>query len=327
MTGTVLVIGGTGFLGRATVQALAERGHDVTSMSRSGTAEIGRGISGDVRVEGLALSGGTARELRRSVTHIIGCFGSVDWRAGPRDVQAVHVAGTANVLDFAASCERLERLVHVSSVLALGQAKRVIRNADLDVGQRFRNWYEYGKFHAELRVRTERRVPWRIVRLGPVLGVVGGDAPSLSFGILSALPYLLQGGPVPLARRGDFDCFPCDAMTAGAVLALAAQDRDRGPAWTYFDERRPTLLQAFGALCRPWNTVPRIVDLPFLAAPLRVVAPRMGVPRELLAYTEPWVRFDDSILSELPRDLPPTPDGYLVATGDALRRTSDLAFV
>lgn len=43
-----LVLGGNGYIGSAVVRAIADRGIDVVSLSRSGTAFAGDAVRGDV---------------------------------------------------------------------------------------------------------------------------------------------------------------------------------------------------------------------------------------------------------------------------------------
>src|SRR3712207_3270176 len=110
-----LVVGGAGFVGSAVGRAFDGRGIDVGSLSRSGHAFAGEGVRGDVRARDLGLDPADARALRDSVTHVVSCFGSVDWGAGPRLAVELHAHGTREVMRFAESCPALERFVHLSS--------------------------------------------------------------------------------------------------------------------------------------------------------------------------------------------------------------------
>ncbi len=358
---TALVVGGSGFLGKAVVRALAERGVQPLALSRAGTpvagvgtpvaragtpvadagtsvagagtpvagvgtSVAGTGIRGDATLPDLGLTPETARRLRIEVTHIVSCFGSVDWDAGPRQALDLHCAGTKRILDFAASCPRIERVVHVSSVLALGRAQGTIGNRELVVGQGFRNWYEYGKYLAECAVRREERVPSRILRIGPVLGVLEDQAPDPRYGLPAAVPYLLRGYPAHLARRGSFPCYVTDVQTAAAVVADALYHPEGGSTWTWYDPARPSLAEVLVNLCAAWNVVPRIVDARALAGIALLVARRVGVPGALQSYADPWVDIDSAVLSELPIPHQSPPANYLRLTGEAMRNRLPGAF-
>lgn len=302
-----LVIGGTGFVGSAVVRAFEQRGIDVVTLSRSGHAFAGEGVRGDVRSHDLGLSD----ELRRSITHVVSAFGSVDWGAGPRLAMELHQQGTRTALRFAASCPRLEKFVHLSSVLVLGRRSEGPPIVDeLELGQSFRSWYEYGKFLAEREVRASS-VPWRAVRVGGVLGANPDVLPDPAHGILAVVPGLLRGYPLHLSDHGRFPCYPTDVMVAGEVLARAALDEGSGDVWTYFDHENPSLAEVLTRLCRPWGVVPRIVDLPLLNPFSRFLAERLGTPRETLEYTEPWPEIPVEVLNLLPADLPRCPPGYI----------------
>src|SRR5688500_15648177 len=141
-----LVIGGTGFVGSAVVRAFESRGIDVVTVSRAGSAFAGAGVRGDVRSHKLGMDNAAAEDLTRSVTHIVSTFGSVDWGAGPRLATELHQQGTAAVMRFAERCTKLERFVHLSSVLVLGRRTEGPVVDELELGQSFRSWYEYDKF-------------------------------------------------------------------------------------------------------------------------------------------------------------------------------------
>jgi voltage-gated potassium channel Kch len=294
----VLVVGGTGFVGSAVVRAFERRGIDVVTLSRSGDAFAGEGVRGDVQAHELGLDAATAHDLRRTVTHIVSCFGSVDWGCGPRLATEVHQHGTRAVLRFAGSCTALERLVHLSSVLVLGRRMEGTVVDELELGQSFRSWYEYAKYLAEREVRASDSIPWRVV------------------------PLLLRGYPMHLKDHGRFPCYPTDVMVAGEVLARAALEDGAGDVWTWFDETMPSLRDVLMRLCSPWGVVPRIVDMPFLSPVGRLLAERLGTPRETLEYTDPWPEIGREVLSLLPADLPKCPPDYIEATGRALMQSN-----
>lgn len=315
-----LVIGGTGFVGSAVVRAFEARGIDVVTLSRSGHAFAGEGVRGDVSAHHLGLSRDGLVELTSSVTHIVSTFGSVDWGAGPRVATELHQQGTRNVLRFAERCAGLEKVVHLSSVLVLGRRGPGPPIVDeLELGQSFRSWYEYGKFLAEREVRASA-LPWRAVRVGGVLGAGEDVLPSPSHGMFAVLPALLRGYPLHLADHGRFPCYPTDVAAAGEVLARAALDEGAGDVWTYFDHANPSLAEVLTRLCSPWGVVPKIVDQPMVGRVSRLLAGRLGTPRETLEYTEPWPEIPVEMLNLLPDDLPRCPRGYIEATGTALRR-------
>jgi len=311
-----LIVGGSGWLGAATAARLRGDGWDVVTLSR---ARGGLALRGDVRRHRLGLTPGEASALADGLTHVISVFGSVDWELGPRAALDLHLNGTRNVLRFAESCQSLERLVHVSSVLALGAARGRVGNRELELGQAFRNWYEYAKHVAEVEVRACHTLPRRIVRLGGVMGASAHGRASTDHGLLAALPYLLRGYPAHVADGGRFPVYVGDVAVAAAVLARALVDDRGGLTWTSFDPALPPLAEVLTALCGAWGVVPRIVNLPPLRWVERAVAPRLGLPAALLEYTKPWVDIDPRVLDELPGDLPPHPPGYLEATGAALR--------
>ncbi|WP_194293216.1 SDR family oxidoreductase [Actinomadura macrotermitis] len=318
--GTVLVLGGSGYLGRAVSLALDAAGWDVVALSRSGTAAAGRGVRGDVTRHNLGLSGDEAAALRGSVTRIVSCFGSVDWSAGPATALDLHAAGVRTMLRFARDCPGLGGLVHVSSLLAFGRAEGVVGNRELYVGQTFRNWYEYGKYHAEALVREARDLPITTIRFGPLLGPDPSGAPlNAADGLPAVLPYLVQGYPVHLRDGGRFPSYAGDVACAAELVGRAVARPAAGATWTWYDPDLPTVSEVLHRLCRPWGVVPKIVDWPAVGRLQRLVAGRIGLPKALLDYAEPWFQIDPAVLSALPGGIPRCRPGYLDATGAALR--------
>jgi len=111
----VLVTGGTGYLGRAVVRALAARGHEVVVFARTATRSglPGTLVDGDVRDRdafGVAAAGCEALCHSAALVSI--------WRPRSADFDDVNVGGLRNALAIA-STHRIPRLLYTSSFVAL----------------------------------------------------------------------------------------------------------------------------------------------------------------------------------------------------------------
>jgi farnesol dehydrogenase len=111
----VLVTGGTGYLGRAVVRALAARGHDVVVFARTAASSGLPGVlvNGDVR-DRTALEAAAAG--CDAISHSAALVSI--WRRRRQDFDDVNVGGLRNVLD-AAAAQRISRVLYTSSFLAL----------------------------------------------------------------------------------------------------------------------------------------------------------------------------------------------------------------
>jgi NAD+-dependent farnesol dehydrogenase len=111
----VLVTGGTGYLGRAIVRALAGRGHDVIVFARSATGSglPGTLVDGDIR-DPLAIERASAG--CDAVSHSAALVSI--WRRRRRDFDDVNVGGLRNVI-AAAKRHGIRRIVYTSSFVAL----------------------------------------------------------------------------------------------------------------------------------------------------------------------------------------------------------------
>src|SRR6476620_627490 len=111
----VLVTGGTGYLGRAVVSALAARGHDLVIFARSASRSglPGVAIDGDIRDRAAlerAAAGCDAISHSAALVSI--------WRRRRQDFDDVNVGGLRNVLAVASALS-IPRLLYTSSFLAL----------------------------------------------------------------------------------------------------------------------------------------------------------------------------------------------------------------
>ena len=111
----VLVTGGTGYLGRAIVAALARGGHEAIVFARRATASgvAGRLIDGDVRDTPTVTR---AAEGADAICHTAALVSL--WRRDPSEFDAVNVGGLQSTL-AAARALRIARVVYTSSFLAL----------------------------------------------------------------------------------------------------------------------------------------------------------------------------------------------------------------
>jgi thioester reductase-like protein len=124
-------------------------------------------VGGDITLPDLGLA--EEAEVLRSLTAAYHLAAVYDL-AVARDLgMRVNVEGTRNVLRFLARAPRLQRLHYVSTAYVSGTTTGLFRETDLDVGQRFKNFYEETKFLAEVEV-ARSGLPATIYRPAIVVG-------------------------------------------------------------------------------------------------------------------------------------------------------------
>src|SRR4051812_41426022 len=192
----VLVTGGTGLVGEATIAALLQRGHEVRILSRYGDRGVQRWPRG---VEARAGDVATAAEVNGSargcdaIVHIAG----VEEENPPHvTFEKVNVLGTRHVVTEA-NRAAVRRLVFVSSLGA-------------DTGE---SEYHKSKRRAEQIVRGCAR-PWVIVRPGGVYGP-GDKSLSLILKMVRGLPA------IPIVDGGGQRFQPIWHEDAGKAIAAA----------------------------------------------------------------------------------------------------------
>jgi len=215
----VLVTGGTGVVGRATIDALLERGHEVRVFSRNAHEDVREwqhrvepfpgDVSNEVEVRGAA-------DGCEAVIHL----SAIVAESPPETTfEKVNVVGTRNLIREAEKAG-VRRFVYVSSLGA-------------DRGE---SPYHRSKLRGEEIARTFDG-NWIVVRPGNVYGH-GDEQISRILKMVRTLPA------VPVIAGGDRPFQPIWAGDAGDALALAAERDDlagrvlevAGPEQTTFDD-------------------------------------------------------------------------------------------
>jgi thioester reductase-like protein len=158
-----------------------------------------------------------------------------------RDVgMRVNVDGTRHVLDFAERCPSLKRLHYISTCYISGRHRGVFREDDLDVGQRFNNFYEETKFLAEVEVRERRGLPVTIYRPSVVVGDSATGATQKFDGPYYVLQWLLRQPRIaflPVVGRPSryrFNVVPRDFIIE-AIDFLSARAEASGKCYALAD--------------------------------------------------------------------------------------------
>jgi long-chain acyl-CoA synthetase len=284
--GAVLLTGATGFVGREILSRFLARGdrhvfalvraaNDDEAAERLPADECLTAVAGDIERSGLGLDDATAERLRGEVTTVLHCAASVSFDLPLEESRSVNVGGTRRVLDFARSCDRLERFSYVSTAYVAGEPGRLFREDELAVGQRFRNPYEQSKFEAELALRSEgAHLPLQILRPSIVVGDSTTGRTS-SFNVLyGPLKAFARGGmrAIPARRDSPVDIVPVDYV-ADRVHELATH----GPNGTFH------LVAGRNA-----TTVGRLLELS--SRELDRPEPAVLPPRMYRRWVHPWLR-------------------------------------
>ncbi|MBO9152985.1 NAD-dependent epimerase/dehydratase family protein [Chitinophaga sp. GCM10012297] len=120
----ILVTGGTGFLGSYLLRALVQSGKPVRALYRSRIPEQVNDIREKVEwVKADVLDLGALEDAMEGITEIYHCAAIVSFHPDKRDEMfKTNIEGTANVVNLAIDAG-IRKIVHVSSVAALGRAR------------------------------------------------------------------------------------------------------------------------------------------------------------------------------------------------------------
>lgn len=288
---TILLTGFPGFLGSELVPRILRRSRDARvlclvqskflALARDRAAAIEGsepGFSGRLElVEGdITVAGLGAESLARKRSEIVEIFhfAAVYDLSVKREVgMKVNVEGTRHLLDFAERCPNLDRVQYVSTCYVSGRYAGIFREADLEKGQVFNNFYEETKYLAELDVRERMAggMPVTIYRPAIVVGDSTTGETQKYDGPYYVIRWLLKQPAVavlPLPgdpHRARINLVPRD-FVVDAIDHLAASKKSLGQTYQLADPDPPTIDEAVQLLGKATGRIVLRVPMPLSVA-------------------------------------------------------------
>ncbi|MBK9031204.1 MAG: dephospho-CoA kinase [Myxococcales bacterium] len=244
-------------------------------------------LTGDVAAMDLGLSTAEYLAVRATVTtihHLAAAFPKgADARARSRTV----LASTRNVLELAREAPRLRRVVHWSSIRAVGDGVGVVREAPLPRAPRFASVDARASYEAErAAVVAMTRLPLTVVRVGPIVGGdrrggAGDDAATALFRLVAQRAAGLQV-PLPADGRGPLHVAP-RAIVVAAADVIARAPRAAGRVLHLLDPDPPTTRAALDRVAALAGREPLRGSIPRGLARMLLRAPGLERVAELPA--------------------------------------------
>jgi thioester reductase-like protein len=144
-----------------------------------------------------------------------------------------NLAGTTNLLAFAARCRRLDRFLALSTTHVAGRRTGLIRETELHHAEGFVNGYEASKYAAELELRSRLQdLPVSVCRISTVIGdsVAGTIARQGAIHHAVRLMYAGLAPMIPGDEQSPVDFVAVDHV-ARAVAWLATDGFEAGRTW------------------------------------------------------------------------------------------------
>jgi dihydroflavonol-4-reductase len=214
-TASVLVTGGSGFIGRALVERLLGGGDEVKAMARSDTSASELAALGAEPVRGDVLDLDALAAVMRGCEVVYHAAGANAFcLRDPSPLYDVNVRGSENVVRAAAGAG-VQRLVYTSSAATVGEAGGTIGSEESPHRGWFLSDYERSKFEAERVVfATARETGLEVVSVNPA-SVQGPGRATGSAKLL--LDYL--NGRIPAVVDSRLSLVDIADCTEGHLLA------------------------------------------------------------------------------------------------------------
>ncbi|MFI1161303.1 SDR family oxidoreductase [Streptomyces sioyaensis] len=330
----VLVTGAAGLVGAEVTARLAAAGHEVTALVhdnpvlvRNDGTPLATGaftcLSGDVTKPRLGLPEASYQALAAGgLDRIVHCAAITDFGLPDEVYQAVNVDGTAHVLELARAGG--VPLVHVSTAYVCGERDGLIRETELDEGQRLANAYEQSKFRAETLVHKAQAdgVRAAIVRPSIVVGEERTGVVRDYKNIYVVLKLATEGRvrSIPGQYEARLDLVPVDYVAD--VITEVTHRFEEAVGRTFHTVGAPLTLRDFSDVMAeyPPFQVPRFVPPTSFDAQRLSRRERLYYERVMTLYESYFQRrmsFDASHTADLTTRRPPE-DGQ-----DFLRRLFD----
>lgn len=294
------------FLIQERFRDLAESDIATLDATHPGFAKRATLVAGDITEPNLGMPPEVyARETARAhrVWHLAAIY---DLHVSPAVAYRVNVVGTANVLDFAQDCAKLERVDHVSTCHVSGERTGHVFEGELDEGQGFKNHYESTKCWSELEVRRrmQRGLPAAIHRPAIVVGdsrtgdTDKYDGPYFVIQLLLKLPDWL---PMLNVGHGEarVNLAPVDFLV-DAMAEVGTRPEAIGKTFHLADPNPHSSREIMARMLEVLGRSKPLADLPSIVveraldvAALRKLA---QLPKEIIVYFNHEVEYDTSNL-------------------------------
>ena len=235
----ILLTGAAGAIGRPLLSELARRGdvNRVYAIQHHDRVAEDDGICvvpGDVTAgPGLGLSAAHLGELASGITAIVHAAADTRFGVAADVAQRTNVGGTANVLAFADRCQKIDRLLALSTTHVAGRRTGRIMEQQLEHAAGFVNQYEASKYDAELTLRSRMPdLPVAVCRISTAIGnsLDGSIARQGAIHHAVRLMYAGLAPMIPGSEQSPVDFVALDHV-ARAVAWLTTDGFEAGRTW------------------------------------------------------------------------------------------------
>lgn len=301
---TVLITGGTGFLGRYMVQNLIKQNYRVYIITRNTPANINKKsicLQGDILSANFGLDKTTFLKLSSEVNYFFHIAASRDTKDNNKNLYRQNVLGTKNVLRLVRKFRKLKIFNHISSLYVSGMYEGSFPENKLPRISKFHNYYEKTKYISEKLVRNSA-VKYQIFRCPILFGdTITGYVKNFDYAIYSIAKTLKKGNQflLPSEAKGKVMALPVD-IVAKFVSRAGIDNRNKNISYNIVDGNPITYKELINVMSEilgvKSNT--RIPDLVWKT--IVRIAGYFGFLKSLQIFNQN-IRFEDSSFKRMVR--------------------------
>ncbi|MBS1958473.1 MAG: SDR family oxidoreductase [Bdellovibrionales bacterium] len=260
-------------------------------------------VQGDLLKPGLGieaaelarLQSGAGHGASSPITQIFHYAAVYDLGVKKEIAYAINVEGTKRMIEFARGCTHLERFHHISTCYVSGRYVGNFKESDLELGQKFNNYYEETKYFAELEVQNAQKqgLPAVIYRPGIVVGNSVTGVTQKYDGPYYVIQFVLKQPKVAVLpklgnpKQSTLNLVPSDFVVE-AISKLSQHPRAVGKVFHLSDPRALTIEQIVEEIGRQTRRKILSVPLPSGFTKAAIAAPGLKqllkIPSETLDY-------------------------------------------
>ncbi len=316
----ILILGGTGFLGKFLVKELTEIASHIYIITRNSSSTTFKNysnielVSGDITNPEIFYDLEQKKKILSECTLVIHAAALYDLQASYEDLYQQNVIGTQNVLRLLKQMNKIELFYYISSIAVASEQKEMTKEKRIEDRSAFPDNYSKTKYFAENLVNdfatNVKDLPIRIIRPGIIVGdSVNGEIEKVSgpyyflelIQKISKFLKLIPSLPLAFNPKTLLNIIPVDHVAHFVYLLIKRDDSSRELKFYHLVSVNPPTIQNFiDDIALEYELKTKFYPVKSNIF-IRSVLPLIKIPKELIPFMFSLNSYDIKLtLKELP---------------------------